>query len=161
MNHFQKKQQGFDLFDFIFKNQNDSIYCASNNTNFEDVKVLVVKLFAFFLHQCRCRYFGTDLVQFHSNNRTQKHHLGRQMLLGQTDQLLDMLMLSLKQQDFMISQLKKFMKLFKFEIHGAKLNGKDNGVIKMQSGIQFGLMKRPNITKMLPMVLFGCLLPTF
>ena len=85
MNHFQKKQQGFDLFDFIFKNQNDSIYCASNNTNFEDVKVLVVKLFAFFLHQCRCRYFGTDLVRFHSNNRTQKHHLGRQTLLGQTD----------------------------------------------------------------------------
>ena len=42
MNHFQKKQQGFDLFDFIFKNQNDSIYCASNNTNFEDVKVFVV-----------------------------------------------------------------------------------------------------------------------
>ena len=41
MNHFQKKQQGFDLFDFIFKNQTDSIYCASNNTNFEDVKVLV------------------------------------------------------------------------------------------------------------------------
>ena len=26
MNHFQKKQQGFDLFDFIFKNQTDSIY---------------------------------------------------------------------------------------------------------------------------------------
>ena len=45
MNHIQKKQQGFDLFDFIFKNQADSIYCASNNTNFEDVKVLVPKLF--------------------------------------------------------------------------------------------------------------------
>ena len=44
MNHHQKKQQGFDLFDFIFKNQTDSIYCASNNTNFEDVKVLVVKI---------------------------------------------------------------------------------------------------------------------
>ena len=47
MNHFQKKQQGFDLFDFIFKNQTDSIYCASNNTNFEDVKVLVVKILNF------------------------------------------------------------------------------------------------------------------
>ena len=44
MNHFQKKQQGFDLFDFIFKNQNDAIYCAANNTNFEDVKVLVENL---------------------------------------------------------------------------------------------------------------------
>ena len=43
MNHVQKKQQGFDLFDFIFKNQTDSIYCASNNTNFEDVKVFVEK----------------------------------------------------------------------------------------------------------------------
>ena len=48
MNHFQKKQQGFDLFDFIFKNQADSIYCASNNTNFEDVKVLVeIEIFNF------------------------------------------------------------------------------------------------------------------
>jgi len=47
MNHFQKKQQGFDLFEFIFKNQTDSIYCASNNTNFEDVKVLVVKILNF------------------------------------------------------------------------------------------------------------------
>ena len=40
------------------------------------------------------------------------------------------------------------MKLFKFEIHGVKLNGKDNGVTKMQSGIQFDLMKKLNITKM-------------
>ena len=48
MNHFQKKQQGFDLFDFILKNQADSIYCASNNTNFEDVKVFVeIEIFNF------------------------------------------------------------------------------------------------------------------
>ena len=34
-NHNEKKQQGFDLFDFIFKNQTDSIYCASNHKNAE------------------------------------------------------------------------------------------------------------------------------
>merc|ERR1711990_1240384 len=34
-NHNEKKQQGFDLFDFILKNQSDSIYCASNHKNSE------------------------------------------------------------------------------------------------------------------------------
>ena len=50
MNHVQKKQQGFDLFDFIFKNQTDSIYCASNNTNFEDVKVFGCKTLYFIIY---------------------------------------------------------------------------------------------------------------
>ena len=47
INHFQKKQQGFDLFDFIFKNQTNSICCAINDTNIEDVKVFVVKILSF------------------------------------------------------------------------------------------------------------------
>ena len=47
INHFQKKQHGFDLFDFIFKNQTNSICCAINDTNVEDVKVLVVKFLNF------------------------------------------------------------------------------------------------------------------
>ena len=70
-------------------------------------------------------------------------------------------MLLLKLPEFMISRLKKSMKLFKFETHGVKLNGKENGVIKMRFGIRFDQMKRLNITKMPPMVLFGCLSPTF
>ena len=34
----EKKQQGFDLFDFILKNQSDSIYCTSNHKNSETNK---------------------------------------------------------------------------------------------------------------------------
>ena len=155
MNHFQKKQQGFDLFDFIFKNQADSIYCASNNTNFENVKVFVK------IKRMVVSPQNHSLTYFNNVKRMQKRHLELQTLLVQMDQLLDMHMLLLKLQDFMINHQEKFMKLFKFEIHGVKLNGKANGVIKMQFGIRFDQMKKRNITKMLPMAHFGCLLPTF
>ena len=65
MNHFQKKQQGFDLFDFIFKNQADSIYCASNNTNFEDVKVFVeIEIFTKIVYDLQNIIFGKSSTIF-------------------------------------------------------------------------------------------------